>query len=107
MLWEVDIYPAPGEPDRASLAVKTAAAELGLGEHLGVVAAHGYLLQGKLDLGTTGPHRARIAGRWRRRAPRHCADWRRSPVGPVRRSRTRAMETPAVGRSCTYCPSRA
>ena len=49
MLWEVDIYPAPGEPDRASLAVRTAAAELGLGEHLSVVAAHGYLLQGTLD----------------------------------------------------------
>ena len=49
MLWEVDIYPAPGEPDRASLAVRTAAAELGLGEQLGVVAAHGYLLQGTLD----------------------------------------------------------
>jgi phosphoribosylformylglycinamidine synthase II len=49
MLWEVDIYPAPGEPDRASLAVRTAAAELGLGEHLDVVAAHGYLLQGALD----------------------------------------------------------
>ncbi len=49
MLWEVDIYPAPGEPDRASLAVRMAAAELGLDEQLGVVAAHGYLLQGTLD----------------------------------------------------------
>jgi phosphoribosylformylglycinamidine synthase len=54
MLWEVDIYPAPGEPDRASLAVRTAATELGLGEHLGLVAAHGYLLQGTLDEGQLG-----------------------------------------------------
>jgi phosphoribosylformylglycinamidine synthase subunit PurSL len=50
MLWEVDIYPASGEPDRAGLAVAAAAKELGLAQDaLLIVASHGYLLQGALD----------------------------------------------------------
>ncbi|MGD9721396.1 MAG: phosphoribosylformylglycinamidine synthase subunit PurL [Pirellulales bacterium] len=48
MLWEVDIYPAPGEPDRASAEVTSAAAELSLGAPLRVVAGHGFLIQGPL-----------------------------------------------------------
>ena len=49
MLWEVDIYPAPGEPDRAAEAVRAAAKELGLAGALEVASAHGYLIQGALD----------------------------------------------------------
>jgi phosphoribosylformylglycinamidine synthase len=49
MLWEVDIYPAPGEVDRAGSAVAAAAAETGLAERVRVAAAHGYLIQAALD----------------------------------------------------------
>ncbi|MEX0978764.1 MAG: phosphoribosylformylglycinamidine synthase subunit PurS, partial [Pirellulales bacterium] len=49
MLWEVDIYPAPGQPDRNASAVAGAAADLGLAEGLRVAAASGYLIQGPLD----------------------------------------------------------
>ncbi len=45
MLWEVDIHPAPGQPDLLSRPVATAAAELGLGDDLTVRAARGYLIQ--------------------------------------------------------------
>jgi len=48
MLWEVDIYPAPAELDRAGAAVAAAAADLGLPAGVRVTAAHGYLVQGKL-----------------------------------------------------------
>ena len=49
MLWEVDIYPAPGEPDRLGAAAASAARELGLADRLEVVAAHGFLIEGPLD----------------------------------------------------------
>jgi phosphoribosylformylglycinamidine synthase II len=49
MLWEVDIYPAEGQPDRAARSVAAAAADLGLAESLPVIAASGYLIQGKLS----------------------------------------------------------
>jgi phosphoribosylformylglycinamidine synthase len=49
MLWEVDIYPANGEPDRGGEAVAAAAAELGIAERLTVAASYGYLIQGPLD----------------------------------------------------------
>jgi phosphoribosylformylglycinamidine synthase len=49
MLWEVDIYPAPGEPDRTGASVAAAAAELGLADRLRVAASHGYLIQGALE----------------------------------------------------------
>ncbi|HTQ38004.1 MAG TPA: phosphoribosylformylglycinamidine synthase subunit PurL [Pirellulales bacterium] len=49
MLWEIDIYPAPGQPDRLALQVAADAAELGLASGLQVTAASGYLLQGKLQ----------------------------------------------------------
>ncbi len=54
MLWEVDIYPAAGEPDRAGSAVAAAAAELGLADRLRVAAAHGYLIQGALGEAQVG-----------------------------------------------------
>jgi len=49
MLWEVDIYPAQGQPDLMARRVAAAAAELGLAQDLAVVAARGYLIQGTLD----------------------------------------------------------
>ena len=49
MLWEVDIYPAPGQPDLLGRPVATAAAELGLADDLAVSAARGYLIQADWD----------------------------------------------------------
>ncbi|MEX2118079.1 MAG: phosphoribosylformylglycinamidine synthase subunit PurL [Pirellulales bacterium] len=49
MLWQVDIYPAPGQPDMAAARVAGEAADLGLASQLEVTAAHGYLVQGDLD----------------------------------------------------------
>ncbi|HEY2893399.1 MAG TPA: phosphoribosylformylglycinamidine synthase subunit PurL [Pirellulales bacterium] len=52
MLWEVDIYPASGEPDRAGQAVVAAAQQRGFAPgELRVAAAHGYLVQGALESG--------------------------------------------------------
>jgi phosphoribosylformylglycinamidine synthase subunit PurSL len=48
MLWEVDIYPAEGQPDLVGRRIATDAADLGLAEHLHVHAGHGYLLDGNL-----------------------------------------------------------
>ena len=49
MLWEVDIYPAPGQPDLLGRPIATAAAELGLAADLKVFAARGYLIQADWD----------------------------------------------------------
>jgi len=49
MLWEVDIYPRPDQPNLAALRVKAEAADLGVDSSLGVTAGWGYLLQGDLD----------------------------------------------------------
>ena len=49
MLWEVDIYPAEGQPDRAARLVAGDAADLGLAQNLPVAAAAGYLIQGDLS----------------------------------------------------------
>ena len=46
MLWEIDIYPKAGEPDRQALAVAAEAADLGLSDDLAVSCANGYLIQG-------------------------------------------------------------
>lgn len=47
-LWQVDIYPAAGRPDLAGRRIASDAADLGLGDHLTIHAAYGYLLQGEL-----------------------------------------------------------
>ncbi len=47
-LWEIDIYPAAGQPDRLGSAVAGDAADLGLASDLSVTAARGFLVQGKL-----------------------------------------------------------
>lgn len=47
-LWEVDIYPAPGQPDVAARAIAAGAADLGISNNLAVHTARGYLLEGPL-----------------------------------------------------------
>ena len=49
MLWEIDIYPAPGQPDRLGMEVATNAAELGIASGLKGASATGYLIQGPLE----------------------------------------------------------
>src|ERR1700704_2184698 len=46
MLWEIDIHPAEGQPDRAGERVASAARELGIADGLQVAAARGFLIQG-------------------------------------------------------------
>ncbi len=50
-LWEVDIYPASGQPDIAAHAVSSGAADLGISNDLTVHTARGYLLEGDLQRG--------------------------------------------------------
>ena len=49
MLWEVDIYPAEGQPDIIGGQVAVSAADLGLDGDLAISSARGYLIQGALD----------------------------------------------------------
>jgi phosphoribosylformylglycinamidine synthase II len=48
MLWEVDIYPAEGQPDLAGKRIAAEAAEMRLADQIQVYAGHGYLVEGKL-----------------------------------------------------------
>ncbi|MDR1492534.1 MAG: phosphoribosylformylglycinamidine synthase subunit PurL [Planctomycetaceae bacterium] len=48
MLWEIDIFPRPGEPDRKGNAATADVADLGMTGQLNVVSARGYLVQGNL-----------------------------------------------------------
>ena len=47
-LWEIDIHPAPGQPDLLGRAVTAEAADLGLGQFT-VSAARGFLVQGDVS----------------------------------------------------------
>ncbi len=49
MLWEVDIYPADGQPDLLAQQVAGEAPDAGLPANLDVRAARGYLVQGAID----------------------------------------------------------
>ena len=49
MLWEIDIYPAAGQPDLLARTASSEAADLGLVKDLSLTAARGYLIEGKLD----------------------------------------------------------
>ena len=49
MLWEIDIYPAEGQPDLIGDQVAADTADMGLAQNLAVTAARGYLVQGSLD----------------------------------------------------------
>ena len=48
-LWEIDIYPAPGQPDLVGTAVAGDAADMGLADNLAISAARGFLVQGELN----------------------------------------------------------
>ena len=48
-LWEIDIYPAPGQPDLVATAVATDASDMGLADNLAISAARGFLVQGELN----------------------------------------------------------
>ncbi|MEX0819144.1 MAG: phosphoribosylformylglycinamidine synthase subunit PurL [Pirellulaceae bacterium] len=48
-LWEIDIYPANGQPDRLGSSVAADANDLGLASDLAIGAARGFLLQGELN----------------------------------------------------------
>ena len=48
-LWEVDIYPGPGQPDLAAKSISADAADMGLCEQLKLASARGFLVQGDLD----------------------------------------------------------
>ncbi len=47
-LWEIDVHPAAEESDVAGASLASEARDLGLGEHISIAAAHGFLLQGEL-----------------------------------------------------------
>jgi len=47
-LWEIDIHPAPGQPNRRAQQVAADAIAMGLAPSLELAAAHGYLVQGRL-----------------------------------------------------------
>lgn len=48
-LWQIDILPASGQQDVAGDSLQAEARDLGLGEHITISAAHGFLLQGELS----------------------------------------------------------
>ncbi len=48
-LWEIDIYPAAGQPDRLAQAIAGDVADLGLAPDLSLTAARSFLVQGQLD----------------------------------------------------------
>jgi len=48
MLWEIDIFPAPSQPDFRAKQVAKDAAALGIAENITVKTAYGYLIQGDL-----------------------------------------------------------
>jgi len=48
-LWEVDIYPAVGQLDRAALQVASDAVDLNIATNLTVATAHGYLIESGFD----------------------------------------------------------
>jgi phosphoribosylformylglycinamidine synthase subunit PurSL len=48
-LWEIDIHPAAAERDVAGAQLAIEARDLGLGQHIDIAAAHGFLLQGDLS----------------------------------------------------------
>jgi phosphoribosylformylglycinamidine synthase II len=48
-LWEVDIYPADGQPDTVAQSLTREIADLGIGSDLQLASARGYLLEGNLE----------------------------------------------------------
>ena len=99
MLWEVDIYPAAGQTDRAAARLASEAAELELAEKLDATVAHGYLIEGPLDRAAV----ERIA-----RELLSDAIVERTVIGQVGDAKLAAPPPGGVPhRSCTCCRSRA
>ncbi len=48
-LWEIDIYPVDGQPDRMAQSVASDAVDLGLDESISISAAYGYLVEGQIS----------------------------------------------------------
>ncbi|MFM2096157.1 MAG: Phosphoribosylformylglycinamidine synthase subunit PurL [Planctomycetota bacterium] len=48
-LWEIDVYPAAGQPDLIGRAALAAARDFDFGKNLNLAAAQGYLVQGELN----------------------------------------------------------
>jgi phosphoribosylformylglycinamidine synthase len=48
-LWQVDIYPADGQPDALGHTAATAVKELGIADNISIDAAYGFLIQGRLE----------------------------------------------------------
>ncbi len=48
-LWEIDVHPADNERDVSGANLASEARDLGLGAHINIAAAHGFLLQGELS----------------------------------------------------------
>ncbi|MHC4399377.1 MAG: phosphoribosylformylglycinamidine synthase subunit PurL [Planctomycetota bacterium] len=88
MLWEVDIYPALGQPDLIGDRVASDAADLGLADRLDVGACRGYLVQADFDR----PHVVRIADELL--ADRVVEQTRVAPVGDA------SLSEPPDGRPC-------
>ena len=89
MLWEVDIYPAEGQPDRAARQIAAEAADLGLARDLAVTRRAGFLIQGELTPRTSSRSGPATVGRQRGRAILRWAAVgrrRRSPNLPPGRS---------------------
>jgi len=49
MLWQIDIFPASHEIDRAAERIRSEAADLGLGDQLRLAAGHGYLIESRAN----------------------------------------------------------
>ena len=58
MLWEIDIHPRPGVPDREAMRVSELATELGIVDGLTVRSARGFLLESKALTGAQAQHLA-------------------------------------------------
>ena len=100
MLWEVDIYPADGQPDLWAGTSPPRPPSWGWPAGLSVAAARGYFIQGELDR-ADGADRRRIAHRPHRRADRRRGGGRRGAVAAAgRRSRRTSY---AVGGSAPEC----
>ena len=101
MLWEVDIYPAEGQPDRAARSVAADAADLGHGGRIFPSRPpSGYLIQGDLSRDDVDRLARRACSPTRSSSGRSLAAVGDAVVGrPARRDARTARST--------CCPSRA
>ncbi len=105
MLWQVDIYSLPEQPDLAATHVAAAARDLGLasGDELAVVAMRGYLIEGDL----TADQVSRIARELL--VDSVVEGWRISPAGDAALAEPPAIKAaaaPSLSSSSSASPSR-